>query len=1216
LFQHCNRERIAAKTESTTLRTEIQAEIHFERPHEMIKNPPAFFRRLSTAVCLLLLAFVATLSTARAQETTAAVQGVVTDPTGAVVPNAKVTATSEKLLRPVATTTDSHGFYRLNALPPSNYVITVTGGGMAAKATNLNLVAGDLPNLNITLTASGTEAIIDVSSSVASVDVTQSKVETVIPKEILNEIPKGRSFQSVIPFAPGARQEPLQSTSSNRGNGYQIDGASDSENVYASDGVNITGIAGGGVGFNVPMEFVDQVQVKSSSFEAEFGGALGGVVNVVQARGGSQWHGSVLMYYRSSAMNANDQCNFPGSSTTVLYNVSCGLRTVPGSSADSGKRTDANYENYIARQDHYRSVDAGFTLGGPLLADKLGLFASYIPNFSRTRRDATFTATNPGTRSFYQNTDTHYGLVRLDYAPFSKLRLFSSWEDLYQRQVGQLPNPESKIGQTNSSSTTDPTNFRADTGAVLPNAVYTFGGDYTITSHTLLSVRYGYTFSNTESRGVPSGLRYQYSGSASSSTTSLVPTTDPTKQQTFGQLSVPAAYLQQSGFQNISANQPTFFNAYTRKQFSADLSQLKTGWAGTHTFKGGYALTNLGNNVKTLYDYAYVIDYPGQFYTPQTSPTACDAIVAANQAVYGAPKTASNPNGTNNATANCRGNYGYFIVRDGTDVLGKVSSKNHGLYIQDAWSVAHTGLTINAGIRFDKEFLPPYAAGDPSISFGWADKIAPRIGGAYDLLHNGKVKLYASYGQFYDIMKYSLPQGSFGGNYWHDCVYTLDNPNYTAINPTAPTGPDGYRHGCPTTGAAAGVPTTSTNNVTGLDGNNNPVFRFIENVDLRAVNNSPDDSGVDPHVKPMKQHEYVVGAEWAITPTLTFTSRYARKRLDNTIEDMGVNDNYGFYIGNPGSQYGDLLHRALPNIYRTVTTTGAMTPAQAAPFLNPAGICPNCPTQPKAIRRYDGLEFRITKTTNKYFVSAYYSYSKLTGNYPGLTTTYITDGSGGRHNPNNNRSFDMPQMQFTPHGEALDGPLPTDRPNTAGLWASYRQKWFGGDSQLGLSQAIYQGTPVSTCVGTISASACQFAENQGNWSDVAGVTDASGVQNLVLNRVIHGRRTPGYTQTNLNLTHYVHVSKQNEKRQLGAELNVFNVFNQHAVMGYVENLTSAAYSLSTTSNPTKADYYTYMTGWDYIASGNSSSRILSNQYGRPNLFQAARTMQLKVAFTF
>ena len=84
-----------------------------------------------------------------------------------------------------------------------------------------------------------------------------------------------------------------------------------------------------------------------------------------------------------------------------------------------------------------------------------------------------------------------------------------------------------------------------------------------------------------------------------------------------------------------------------------------------------------------------------------------------------------------------------------------------------------------------QENQPPYDPKRfPSVEFGWGDKIAPRIGGAYDLLHNGKVKVYASYGKFYDIMKMGLARGSFGSDYWHNCVYAMDDPDYTKITPT------------------------------------------------------------------------------------------------------------------------------------------------------------------------------------------------------------------------------------------------------------------------------------------------------------------------------------------------------------------------------------------------------------------------------------------------
>jgi len=1159
------------------------------------------FLRLSVGMGLVLLAVMSL--TARAQEVTGIIQGTITDQTGAVIAGALIEASSASLGTPAKAKTDSRGFYRLNALPPGTYVVTASSQGMKAKATNLRLNAGDLPNLNLTMTV-GVETSIDVTDSVALVDVTQSKIETTVTREQIDLLPKGRSFQSLLTLAPGVRQEPLQSLGlvngtsapnaagnanvgggSSRINGFQVDGASDAENVYLADGVNITNIQGGGIGMNVPTEFIHEVSVKTGAIDAQYGGALGGVVNVIPERGSTAWHGQLFLHYRSSAGDANDQC---------AVNITCFLRLDPTTSSNSSTRQDASAQYYISRQDHYRYVDPGFKVGGPLGTDKLFLFASYAPSFQRTRRDAVSTFVgNAGLHTYYQTADVQAAYGRLDYAPTSKLRLFAGWNYNFIRLVGQLPNPDSKIaGQVNSSASTNPASFRPDGGFVNPIAIYSTGLDYTINSKTLLTVRYGYLFNNTHTEGTASGLRYLYNGSATGSTATLSGAT------------IPAAYQNSNGFSNIAANQPIFFNTYTRKQLSVDLGRLVTGFVGTHNFKGGYSFVRTGNNVKQIYDFANVTLYYGQNYSVGTSPTACDGIIAANQAVYGVTA----------ATKNCQGNYGYAIVHDGTDVLGSISSNAHGLYVQDDWTVAHTGLTINAGIRLDREFVPPYSPGDPSITFGWGSKVAPRIGGAYDLLHNGKLKVFASYGKYFDILKFSLPQGSFGGNYWHDCVYTLDNPNFNLIQPTAPVGPDGFRHSCGLSGLAPGVPANPVTDVTGAGGN---AGRFIENIDFRAVNNSSDDPGVDSNIKPTSQHEYEAGADWAVTPTFSFNTRFVHKALDKTTEDIGLNDTYGFYIGNPGSAYADVLHRALPNVYRNAVNNNVVG---AAAFLNPGGICPQCPAQPSAIRTYNALEFRVEKRATNYFVTAFYTYSRLRGNYPGLTSTFIADGSGGRHSPNNNRSFDLPNMQFTAHGTPFGGPLPTDRPHSITVLGSYKLKSLLGETSLGLTQILSSGSPISTCqpLGGASTSACQFVEDQGGFVNYTRAANGD----LVAGTVEHNRRTPVYSQTGANFAHYVKVSKEHENRRIGGELNVSNLLNQHAVMAVYELPTTAAATITTSGNPTGTDYNALMTGFDYTAVANgklansTQPKILSNQYNLPNLFQPARNLRFKVAFIF
>jgi hypothetical protein len=168
----------------------------------------------------------------------------------------------------------------------------------------------------------------------------------------------------------------------------------------------------------------------------------------------------------------------------------------------------------------------------------------------------------------------------------------------------------------------------------------------------------------------------------------------------------------------------------------------------------------------------------------------------------------------------------------------------------------------------------------------------------------------------------------------------------------------------------------------------------------------------------------------AITQNWGLETRYVRKRLDQTIEDMSITDNLGFYIGNPGTTFADVLHRPV-----------VIPGDNGVDYLNNTPFCAECPPVVKAVRRYDGLEFRLAKRpTGRWFGAVSYTYSRLTGNYAGLTNTDPTDGGGGRHSPNNGRAFDLPTMTYLPSGKLDDGNLSTDRPHTAKLYGFYHHK--------------------------------------------------------------------------------------------------------------------------------------------------------------------------------
>ena len=440
-------------------------------------------------------------------------------------------------------------------------------------------------------------------------------------------------------------------------------------------------------------------------------------------------------------------------------------------------------------------------------------------------------------------------------------------------------------------------------------------------------------------------------------------------------------------------------------------------------------------------------------------------------------------------------------------------------------------------------------------------------------------------------MKMGLARGSFGSDYWHNCVYALDDANFTGITPTF-----GQGGGCPATGPAPGV----------------NVGRFIENVDFRATKADNRDPAISPSIKPMLQHEFAFGADWAITQNWGLESRYVRKRLDQTIEDMSITDNLGFYIGNPGTTFADVLHRPV-----------VIPDNNGVNYLNTTPFCAECPPVVKAVRRYDGLEFRVAKRpTGRWFGAVSYTYSRLTGNYTGLTNTNPTDGGGGRHSPNNGRAFDLPTMTYLPSGKLDDGNLSTDRPHTAKLYGFYHRKWLGMDTYIGGVQAAFQGSPLDSCLPVVgTSSACQWAENRGS---VANFTRAAN-GDLVPSGVVKDARTDNFFQSDLSIRHELAVK---EGMRISVEANATNVFNQRAAVGFYDfvipsQLISPTRASRFPGDP-QVDWGKVMNGFNYVDALNGKGAFagvqtpltLASRYGLPQIYQGARTLRLALRFTF
>jgi hypothetical protein len=1177
-----------------------------------------------TGLCLLLSAV------GLAQETTAGLQGTVKDSSGAVVSGAHVVLASDTLAGGKAADTDANGYYRFANLPPGAYTVTVTAAGFSTyKSAGLVLQVGHLPTLDVAMAVGAGSTVVEVNAAAAVIDVTTETTQTNVTADVVQDVPHGRSFQSVIQFAPSASNEPLMGSNrmsngtgavspgnGSNGNayGYSVAGGSDSENSYLVEGQSTANIIGGYSHTNVPFDFIQEVQVKSSGIEAEHGGALGGVVNVIMRKGTNGYHGSVFTQFENQALDG----------TPSVYQ-----RYDPSSSAgQAGPFSDAINEEVQPIKPHTSDTFPGFTFGGPVLKDKMYFFVGANPEWNDFERTIDYGPVNRGKVPFSQNTQTYYTTARIDYTLTQKIRLFGSWLYQYQRQAGEnLPVSDMVGGLYNAStgcatslpvsanncavgSGTPQSAYAHTLGYTAPNSTTNVGADWTINQHLVATTRFGYYFENYRDFGFPQGgnlYAWQNNSVGGVDTTGAA---------------LPAVLQQSNGYVSAAIDSNlTTRNANKAIQFDQDIAFFKSGWGGTHNFKFGYQLNRLSNDILQGYNEPFTQIFAGYAGNSTTAYTPATPTGTANCAAL---LTAQTLAGTAPADGLCQGQYGVATVYDfGTG--GKATSFNHGFFAQDAWTVGH-GLTLNLGLRVEREYVPGEGLAGPGvpshpINFGWGEKIAPRLGAAWDVFHDGRMKVFGSYGVFNDIMKLNVAISSFGGQYWQNCAYAINTPTLSDINPAF----DSAGRDC--VGAAA----SSTANF-GPGGGSG--LTFLENQNFRAWPTtcstcSFSQEGVAPDLKPYRQHESTFGVDYQLNKTLAFEARWDRRRLDHAIEDSSifnaVTGSETFVIVNPGQGANSTFSGFCNFIY------GASAASACA---STGGTPPN--TTIPAARSYDGLELRLIKSHSDHWFGMFsYTYSHFRGNYSGLTSSDLSDGGlAGRNSPNNSRAFDEPYFSWNDNGGSSSGLLATDRPNKFKGYAYYElSEGKHSSTNFGIFQYFYQGSPVSSYVdagysfsGSGSGGWDVYPLNRGEWVNVAQDPNTGAI--TVGNPYV--RRAPWYIQSDLNLEQNYKVG---EGKTLSFSATFVNALNQHSVTAYNEQIDTGSFQSFVSPGGNfiingVAWYASAMAPWGtgspaaILSQNLNNSPVLggpvqvSSQYGQPMYYQLSRNIRLGVKFTF
>ena len=532
---------------------------------------------------------------------------------------------------------------------------------------------------------------------------------------------------------------------------------------------------------------------------------------------------------------------------------------------------------------------------------------------------------------------------------------------------------------------------------------------------SFLSVRGGYFHDRYTDTGIPQTTNYRYGRRRR-------PSTPASRRRCRGR----------ADFENTPRAQITDFDTTKRSNFNVDYNHYFNAARQPHAARAGYGFQHVVNDINSFYPGGYVDLLFGSSFT------------------FGGVTTGT-------------GTYGYYEVND-RRITNQAGSDIQSLYVQDQWTLGNR-LTLNLGHPHRGREHPELPAGGqrrPAIKFSMKDKLAPRLGAAYDVWGDGRMKVFGSWGLYYDWTKYELPRGSFGAETWCTYYRGLDTLDFGSLNLSNMPGRDLWV--TPGTCRDRRVP------VVRRDRSRHQADAAVEHQRRRRV------------------------------------SARAQQRADRPLHPQR-------------SARDDRGHR-LPERRRATKATSSATRASGLSALQyPTGAhAGRASPTPRPKRQYDALELGYNRRfANNWFFSANYTLSRLYGNYAGLAssdeiTTPTTGGSSAtaqqqagsiaRPGGNTNRAWDLDELLWDSHGNlGVLGRLATDRPHVVKLYGAYD---FPFGTQVGAFFYGGSGTPVYTYV-TSTNSADLFVEGRNGWYENGQVTD--------------GKRTPKLYRTDLLLSH-------------------------------------------------------------------------------------------------
>src|SRR5215831_8090166 len=242
----------------------------------------------------------------------AAIDGVVTDSSGAVIPNAKVDLQSSATGLHLTATSNERGLYELTPLPVGNYTITISKDGFKPTIiNNVELEYAQTRTFDVKLEVGQTEQSVSVEATADSVNRTNAEVSGVIESQQIKEIPvSGRNWASLMLLAPGAINYGDGAQRSIRFSGHSLD-----DSNFTFDGVDTSGVQEqtqkADTRLNIALDAISEFRVSTGVYTAESGAAGGAQINVVSKTGSNQYHGSTFYAVRNDALDARSPFDDP-----------------------------------------------------------------------------------------------------------------------------------------------------------------------------------------------------------------------------------------------------------------------------------------------------------------------------------------------------------------------------------------------------------------------------------------------------------------------------------------------------------------------------------------------------------------------------------------------------------------------------------------------------------------------------------------------------------------------------------------------------------------------------------------------------------------------------------------------------------------------------------------------------------------------------------------